>query len=600
MSTSPAPPLTENREPALDTSLVVPEEIARLRRMFSDYLSGQVKESLFRRFRLQHGVYGIREQTGVQMVRVKIPYGRLTARQLEMMGHAAETYASGRGHVTTRQDMQFYWVSTERIADFLVALGSVGLTTREASGNGVRNVTADPLAGVAPDEVFDVRPHADTVARFLLRNPICQHMGRKFKIAFSGSPADRAYAMIHDLGGIARVAENNGQTQRGFVLFIGGGLGANPRLGHRLEAFTPEDQLLPTIEAVIRIFDRLGERHNRHKARLKFLIAEMGMENFRELVFQERELLPLLTPRPYPEFRHDHVGLMHPPAADAAPSNTSGRPGQDEEGFQHWMATNIIHQKQTGFTAVFVTIPGGDISADQFLSLADIARRFAGGEAFTTITQNLVLRWVPEEALHNLYLALKEIGLSAPGAERLPDVIACAGAETCNLGITTSHQLGLEIRRRLSQHPDRFLTEDLQGVDIKISGCPNACGHHHLAAIGFHGGARRLNGQLVPHYRLFLGGRVSNEGVVLGRPVTFIPARNVPTAVEWIVSLYREGRRPEETFFDWADRVDLDSLKEKLQDLQTLPDPKSAPEVYRDWGQDIPFELRTGEGECAA
>jgi len=589
-----------NLEPPLDTSLVIPEEIDRFRRVLTAYQAGDVEEALFRRFRLQHGIYGIRNQTGIQMVRVKIPFGRLTSRQLEMLSHVADTYANGHGHVTTRQDLQFYYISLEQVADLLAALGSVGLTTRESSGNVVRNVTADPLAGVAPDEVFDVRPYANGIARFFLRNPICQNMGRKFKIAVSGSSTDRAYAQIHDIGAIARIAEVNGRLLRGFDIFIGGGLGANPRLAQRLEAFTPEDQLFVTIEAVIRVFDRLGERQNRSKARLKFMVAKLGVDVFRELVFQERSVLPMVNAHIYPRFDDAHIGWVEPRHPAEKISGKNQFPGEDEEDFQRWLTTNVVKQKQDGYAAVFVTAPGGDISAPQFRALAEISRRFAGGEVFTTITQNLVLRWIPEQALSDLYRALQEIGLGASGAHRLPDVVACAGAETCNLGITTSHRLGLEIRRRLGQQLENYLAADLKGVDIKISGCPNACGHHHIAAIGFHGGARRINGLVVPHYRIFLGGRASGNQTVLGTLVTLIPARNVPAAVERLIERFRAGRHAGETFLAWIDRVGPRSLKNAFEDLQSLPDPEESPEVYRDWGQDTAFVLETGEGECAA
>jgi len=587
-------------EPPLDTSLVVPEEIERIRRTIVAYQAGEIKETLFRRFRLQHGIYGIRNQTGIQMVRVKIPFGRLTARQLEMLSHIADAYANGHGHVTTRQDLQFYFVPLEQVADLLAALGSVGLTTREASGNVVRNVTADPLAGVARDEAFDVRPYADTTARFFLRNPICQAMGRKFKIAFSGSPADRAFARIHDIGAIARLSKVNGHLVRGFDVFIGGGLGATPRLAYRLEDFTPEDQLLPTIEAVIRLFDRLGERKNRNKARLKFLIAKIGIDSFRTLVLQERAILPMLNARPYPQFSADHIGWAEPPHPATTPPTAPNHIEADDEDFQRWMNTNVIQQKQNGYAAVFVTLPGGDITAPQFRSLAAIARRFAGGEVFTTISQNLILRWIPEADLYTVWRALQEIGRGVAGAQWLPDVVTCAGAETCNLGITTSHRLGLEIRRRLSQQPEKYLDEALKGVDIKISGCPNACGHHHVAAIGFHGAARRINGQIVPHYRLLLGGRAAGEDTTLGTPVVLIPARNVPAAVERLIALFQAGRQDGEAFLAWIDRIGPRSLKNAFEDLLTLPPPEKSPEAYRDWGQETAFTLETGEGECAA
>ena len=589
-------PTTEAPEPFLDTSLVVPAEIERLRQVVADYQAGRMEEALFRRFRLQQGIYGIRNRTGVQMVRVKVPYGRLTARQLEALGRVAETYASGHGHITTRQDLQFYLVPLGQVADFLAELGRAGLTSREASGNVVRNVTADPLAGVAADEAFDVRPYADATARYLLRNPICQAMGRKFKISFSGSPADRAFAPIHDVGAIARIAEVDGRPTPGFDIFIGGGLGAAPRLAGRLEPFTPADQLLPTIEAVIRLFDRLGNRKNRNKARLKFLIADMGMEAFRELVFAERAILPLLNAQPYPPFNDEHIGWTAVPQ----PANGHIHAAPDDPAFRLWQATNVVRQKQPGFSAAFITVPGGDLTAVQFRELAVIAHRFAGGEAVATATQNLALRWVPQHALPDLYLALQAIGLSQPGVNRPANVVGCPGADTCNLAITTSHRLALELNRRLSAWPDMYLDNSLEGIDIKVSGCPNSCAHHHLAAIGLHGSVRRLHGRQVPHYRLLLGGRVGGNGAVFGAPVAVIPAGNVPAAVERVLTLYRLGRQPDENFFDWIDRTGVAFFKGAFKDLQILPAPEEAPQMYQDWGQETAFALQVGEGECAA
>ncbi len=593
-------PSTTIQEPPLDTSLVIPGEIERIRQMIAKYRMGSIEESLFRRFRLQYGIYGIRNQTGVQMVRVKVPFGRLTASQLEVMASVAENYASGHGHVTTRQDLQFYWIPLDRVPDMLAALGDVGITTREASGNVVRNLTADPLAGVAVDEVFDVRPYANAVARFLLRNPISQNLGRKFKISFSGSPADRAFAGIQDIGAIARIEEEGGFKVRGFDIFVGGGLGANPRLANRLEAFTPAVQLLPTVEAIIRIFNRLGNRENRKKARLKFLVAQVGMDAFRELVFQERAVLPMVNAHPYPDFAGEHIGWTTPPhPVTALPSKGGKRPLPGDPSYRQWYETNVIWQKQSGYAAVFVTLPAGDITAPQFRSLAEIARRFAGGEVYTTITQNIAFRWISKNSLADLYQALKETGLAAAGTHWLPDVVGCAGADTCNLGITTSHRLVQELIRRLSHQPDRYLAADLRGIDIKIGGCPNACGHHHIAAIGLQGGARRINGQLVPHYRLLLGGRVTAGGTVLGTPVVSIPARNVPQAVERVVTLYRAGFNPGESFYEWIDRVGPTSLKGAFKDLQSLPDPDQNPHAYRDWGQETTFSIQVGESECA-
>lgn len=587
-------------EPTIYTSLVIPEEIERLRQMIGAYLDGQVQEALFRRFRLQHGIYGMRNKTGVQMVRLKVPFGRLTARQLETIGHVAEAYASGHGHVTTRQDIQFYSVSLAQVPDMLADLAASGLTTREASGNVIRNITADPLAGVALDEAFDVRPYADAVTRYFLRNPICQNLGRKFKIAFSGSPTDRAYALIHDVGAIARIEEIEGQVVHGFDLFVGGGLGANPRLAQRLEDFTPAERLLPTIEALVRVFDRLGERKNRNKARLKFLLEKLGMQILRELVLQERAVLPMVSAHPYPVFSVAHIGLETPPNRQKPSSDQSNGSKSRDSNYQRWLVTNVVQQKQSGYLAAYVTLPRGDITTEQFYQLATIAREFAGGEIFTTMTQNLVLRWVTEDDLDKLYSALSKIGLEGAGVHRLGDAVGCPGAETCTQAITNSHRLALELNRSFGQRPEAYLQEDFKDISIKISGCPNSCGHHHIAAIGLHGAARRVNGRQVPHYRLLLGGRIQDGQTVFGTPLVMIPARNVPQAVERTLELYQTGRRRGETFYDWIDRVGANSLKESFQDLQQIPYPHEASEVYRDWGEESDFSVQTSESECAA
>ena len=588
-------------EPALDTSLVSSSEIERTRDLIAAYKAGRLDSDSFRRFRLQNGIYGMRGQVDIQMVRVKIPFGHLTALQLDGLGRAAETYARGLGHVTTRQDVQLYWVPLERIPDLLADLGAVGLTTREAAGNVARNVTADALAGVAPDEPFDVRPYANTVARFLLRNPISQNLPRKLKIAFSGSPADRASTAIHDVGALAVVR----QSTPGFQIFVGGGLGSSPHVGKLLEDFTPEANLLPTVEAIVRVFDRLGNRQTKAKARLKFLVAALGIDAFRDLVFKERTTLAFVRPQPYPEFDADpdRIGWVAPPPIilpDGNGHNGHTGYGFEDTDYERWLESNVVRQKQPGYAAVCIALPGGDMAAPQFRALAPLAREFARGECFTTIAQNILLRWVPEDAVRDLYVALREIGLGEAGADRLWNVVGCPGADTCNVAITTSHRLVLELGRRLRERHDLNFAPDLRGIDIKVSGCPNSCGHHQVAAIGFYGGARRVNGQQAPHYMMLLGGRVLPGKVIFGKPVTSIPAKRVPEAVERVIALYRAGRKDEdETFHDWIDRVGVVSLKGQFEDLRDLPDPALAPDLYRDWGQDFAFQLQVGESECA-
>lgn len=589
-------------EPTQDTSLVVSAEIERMREFIAALKAGRIDGDSFRRFRLQNGIYGIRGQTDIQMVRVRVPLGRLTALQLQALGRVTEAYARGIGHITTRQDIQLYWVPLERVVDLLTQLAAVGVTTRETSGSVVRNVSIDPLAGVAADEAFDVRPHADAIMRFWLRNPLSQNMPRKIKIAFSGSSADRAATAMHDIGALATLREVDRRPQRGFQLFVGGGLSSSPHVAQLLEDWTPEDELLPTIEAILRVFDRLGNRQTRARARLKFLIDQMGIQAFRDLVFKERQVLSLVRPQPYPAFE----AVPGPAGMETAPTTRGNGSGNGHSGSQpdadyaRWLESNVILQKQLGYSAVTVVVPGGDLSASQFRNLVSIVREFARGECLTTIAQNIVLRWVPQQNVHDLYVALREIGLAQAGAGRISKVIGCPGAHTCNTAITTSHRLVLELTRHLTARPDLSVAPDLRGVDIKVGGCPNSCGHHQVAAIGFYGGARRVNGVQTPHYMMLLGGRVLSGNVVFGKPVTAIPAKRVLETVERVISLYRAGRRDaQETFHDWIGRVGVASLRDKFEDLKDLDDPAVAPDLYRDWGQDFPFKLQVGESECA-
>lgn len=587
-------------EPKLDTSLIVPEEFDQFRRMVQQYRAGTIEPDLFRRYRLQNGIYGIRNEMDVHMIRVKIPFGRITATQLDGLADVMDEFSDGRGHITTRQAIQFYWIPIERVPDMLAGLAKVGLTSREACGNTVRNVTADPLAGVAPDEVFDIRPYANTIVRFLLRNPIGQNLSRKFKISVSGSDADRAMSGMHDVGIIATLKQEDGKYVRGFKVHIGGGLGNAPRAAILLEDFTTEANLLPTVEAAVRIFDRLGNRQNRAKARLKFVVEQMGADAFRALVIKERDVLGLFQPKGYPnyEVHEEQSGWV-----DRQLPVTSSQPRTDipeDAGYQSWLTDNVIGQKQAGFSAVQIAVPGGDLWSKDYRKLANLARRFGQGEMFTTVTQNLVIRWVPNNDLYDLYLALREMDLSESGTYRLWNVVGCPGADTCNLAITTSHQLTLELTRRLRGNMAELgFATDLKGVDIKVSGCPNSCGQHHIAAIGFYGGARRIHGEQVPHYMMMLGGRTGSGTAVFGKPVVSIPAKLIPDAVQRVITFYREQRTEGETYHQWIDRIGAASLKDKFADLRDVPEMATAPEVYKDWGQDMQFKLQVGEGECA-
>ncbi len=535
-------------------------EIARLADLIERRRRGEVDEEDFRRFRLQHGVYGIRGQTDVQMIRVKIPYGDLSAAQLDRLGQIAEGFALGQGHITTRQDMQFYGIPLDSVPQVLSRLAEVGLTTRESSGNIVRNVTACPLAGVCADEIFDVTPYAAALSRHLLRNPVCQTLPRKFKIALSGCAADCAVAGIHDIGAVAAVQEGEGAARRGFRLYVGGGLGPVPRAARLLEPFTPVDDLILTAEALIRVFDRLGNRQNRARARMKFVVQDLGIEAFRRVVFEQRQVLWAAWPGGPPPV--PQAATPTPPAPAQAPAFDGPIPA----GFDTWRRTNLVAQKQEGFFAAYVTVPGGDLTAGQLHALADIARRFPGLEVRMVITQNLALRWVRSEWLPALYASLVETGLGRPGVHGIGDVLGCPGADTCTLAVTHSHRLALELTRQLAERRDPSadsaqalaLAEDLKDVSIKISGCPNSCGHHHIATIGLHGASRRVGGRQVPYYQLLLGGEVRDGEVTFGRPVMRLPARRVPEAVFRLIALYRAERVEGESFLDWVRRKEVE------------------------------------------
>ncbi len=574
-------------------NLAIPEEIDRLEQLINEREHGSISEHFFLKARLQQGIYSMRGSTDRYMVRARLPLGRLTDCQLEQLGLVAERYADGRGHVTTRQDMQLYHVALADLPVVLQALAEVGLTSRETAGNVIRNVTVDPLAGISPDEVFDVRPYAEQVMRFFLRNPLTQNLPRKVKIAFSGSPADRAMIRVHDIGGFAAVRLTNDRLMEGFELYVGGGLGATPTLAQPLEEFTPVKRLLPTLEAVVRVFDRLGDRENKARARLKFLVGVMGIETFRKAVFAERDLVEATeSVIIFPQAKHDQ---LTPPTLSSRPIP----PG--DASFTRWVSTNVMPQKQPGYVAAYVTLPAGDISVSQFRALAEITREFAQGELLTTASQNLLLRWAPAERLPDLYQALAAIELNKPGVHRLGDPVGCAGAATCPLAITTSHTLTQELARRWAGRPEWWLSDDLADVQVKISGCPNACGQHHLAPIGLYGASRKVNGQDVPHYNLLLGGRVGEAGTRFGHLVARIPARRVPEALEALVNTYHRRRQPGEPFLTWVERLEqAGQLKPIVQAALQPFMSVDRPVDYSDWGQQAAFTIQIGTNECAA
>ncbi len=568
------------------------EEVAKL-------LKGDVSLDMFRPFRLQHGIYGQR-QPGVQMVRIKIPFGGLSSNQLRVIAEMADRYATGVGHVTTRQDIQLHYARVEDCGTIMRRLAEVGVTTREACGNTVRNVTACHLAGVCQGEVFDVTPYAKAVSAHLLRNPLNQSLPRKFKIAFSGCRHDCAMTPIHDLGFLA-AKQDDGTI--GFRVTAGGGLGSAPRIAQLLHEFMPMDDLLPTCDAIIKVFDNLGNRKNRNKARMKFVIEKLGFTEFKRRFEAE-----------YAVIRKGYNGKLNLPAiADAAPqliqpvrpnggdsaSKGNGGPGgngHQETPYDMWRRTNVVHQRQPGFATAFIRLPMGDITSAQMLDVADLIDEYANGNIRTTIQQNLCIRWVPEVKIAALYDRLVAANLGDPGAELVEDIIACPGTDTCGLGITSSKGLA---RALAEVFPAGKVPADLSQESVKISGCHNSCAQHHISTIGLHGVGKRMGEHFAPHYELHLGGRI--DGVPkIGQMTVKLPAKNVPAAVSHLLDFWRQHRREGERLLDFIERTGKARLKEELIPYTIVPAFEQDPSYYYDWeGEDEFIMEDLGPGECA-
>jgi sulfite reductase (ferredoxin) len=561
------------------------EEIRSLREQIGRYRKGLLGEERFRALRLWHGIYEQR-QPNVHMVRVKIPNGILYADQLLALAEAAERFATGVVHLTTRQDAQLYFVKLEDVPDLLERLARAGLTTREACGNAVRNVVCCPLSGVAREEPFPVWPYAQAVSRFLLRHPAAQLLGRKFKIAFCGCGEDCIHTRIHDIG--ARPVLANG-GEPGFHIVVGGGLGATPHLAETLEDFLPARQILGLCRAILDVFSLHGERRNRARARLKFLVSDLGTARFRALYeaawrdVWRREGTDLQPERYLREEEARAIRrLPDPPEPVVAP------PEQDSPEWSLWLQRNTIPQRQGDLRTVVVCPPLGDLDAQALRALARLARAHGSGDVRTTIRQELLLRDVPVDRLLALHAELRTLGLADPVARTPLDPVSCPGAETCRLGLTTSRALARAIAAELRTLD---LPADLPRGDLlRISGCPNGCGQHYVAAIGLHGIARRQNGRHLPYYQLHLGG----SGERLAQRSLRIPARNVPAAVRKLVGHYLSHRAPGESLEDFLARMD----PVQVEDL--LASELRAPEDPRDWAREEPFSLRgLRQGECA-
>lgn len=563
-------------------------------------LAGEVSNDLFKPFRLQYGIYGQR-QSGVQMVRIKIPFGGISSNQLRRVAELADRYATGVGHVTTRQDIQIHFVELKDVPTIMRGLAEVGLTTREACANTVRNVTACHLAGVCPGEIFDVTPYAKTVAYHLLRNPLNQSLPRKFKIAFSGCKRDCALTPIHDIG---LLAAKRADGTIGFRMVAGGGLGSAPRIAQLLREFTPMEELIPSIEAVIKVFDTLGNRKNRNKARMKFIIEKLGFEEFK------RRWEAAYAAMGYSLPKSGTINLLHHqddptplimPTRNGAPHGTTNDNGSlngdgHETPFQMWKRTNVVRQKQDGYVTAAIKLFMGDITAEQLLFVAELADRYSNGNLRTTINQNLVIRWIPEGMISDLYEDLASRDLADPGAELVEDIIACPGTDTCGLGITSSKGLA---RALAEVFPAGRVPKDLHDVSVKISGCHNSCAQHHISTIGLHGVGKRLGDHVAPHYELHLGGSV-NGTAKIGQMTVKLPAKAVLAALTHLIDVYRRDRQLNEGLPAFIARVGKNKLKDELIPYTIVPAYQEDPTFYYDWEGEEEFVLEDlGPGECA-
>ncbi len=583
-------------------------------------LQGKIDDKVFAETRLRRGAYGQRydngqRHDGVQtrkiqyptpntkgpgtlwdapgMQRIKIPFGGLNATQLEVLAECAEEYSDCIGHVTTRQDFQLHFVHIEDTPALMRRLAAVGITTREACGNTVRNVTACPVAGVCRTQSFDVTPYAKALAYHLLGHADTQDFGRKFKIAFSGCK-DEACGLtsLHDLGAIGVVRDG----KRGFEFWVGGGLGTVPQYAKLLSDFVPEEELFPLAQAICRVFARLGEKKNRNTARLKFVISKLGIDKFRELVFEERKVL---TPDPrWTNWIESARATEELPLRNAEFLQIKSAAAADPD-FQAWYDTNVYGQRQAGFATVTVALPLGDITSDQLRALADIARKYTRETVRTTVEQNIVIRWVSEADLPALYAELKAAGLGLPGASTITDVVSCPGTDTCKLGISASRGLAGELRTRLAEKWYE-LDEAVRGLHIKVSGCFNSCGQHHICDLGFYGMSRVKNGYAVPHFQVVLGGQWEANAGSYGLAIGAIPSKRIPEVVDRMTNRFVAERTEGETFQSFIKRIGKAECKKMLDDLTVVPPHDVDASFYQDWGDAREYTVGDlGEGECA-
>ena len=576
-------------------------DIAKFEVQLARYLAGELEEDVFRVFRLNNGIYGQRQGGHNQMIRIKAPYGTITAAQLDRMGDLATEYSRGWGHLTTRQAIQFHFVQLERVPDLLRDIAIVGMTSREACGDTVRNVQGCHLAGACPSEVLDITPWAEATFKHFLRNPLGQRLPRKFKINFSGCATDCGQAMFNDVGIIATTRTNeDGSVEAGFRVFIAGGLGANPHAALALEPFTAKEDLLPTIESVLRVFEQTGNRDNKLRARMKWVVDNLGFEEVQRRVLKVRHFL--LGSSTWPGGIPAEVIEM-----GDAPAGTAGAPGNTAMGqgtpvvlrrpgaFERWEDSNVIRGAAKGTVSAIAHARLGDVTTAQFHGLAAIVREF-GVDVRVTNRQNFALRNLTEEQLPLLFDRLTALDMASPSAELVSNVVACPGADTCNLAVTQSRGLADAIETALQTEG----LAEVGGLRINISGCTNSCGQHHVADIGFHGAERRAHGKSAPGYTMLLGGYVGEEKIEFGERATRLPAKSAPEAVVRVVRRFNDERTAGESFRGWIDRSGgVATLGKELKELDVFPKPEENPDFFVDYDETGPYSAEIGESECA-
>ena len=566
---------------------LVQKDIIELDRKIQLYQNGKIDEDGFRSLRLARGIYGQRQE-GVQMIRIKLPFGRLSSAQLHRIADVSDEYSTGRLHITTRQDIQIHYVSLDRTPELWAELEKSDITLREACGNAVRNITASETAGIDPDEPFDVSPYADAVFKFFLRNPICQELGRKFKISFSSSDKDTALSFIHDLGFIAKTRVVNGQEIRGFKVMIAGGLGAQPRQADAVFEFLETDKIIPFIESTLRIFDRYGERNRRAKARLKHLILNIGLDKFLQYIEEETKAISKHSVPISTDGFEDFI--------DDEEIDTPQITINDAIAFDSWKKSNVFEQKQEGLFAIGIKIRLGDFYTDKARILADLIKEYAADELRLTINQGILIRNIKEELLPFFYEKLTELGFTEIGYGSALDVTSCPGTDTCNLGIASSTGLARELEKTLSEEFPMYVNN--KDISIKLSGCMNACGQHSIAQIGFYGMSMKKGNLVIPAFQVLLGGGSLGDGN--GRfsdKIIKIPSKKGPDALRHLIYDYEDNKLNDQTFNEYYLHMGKDHFYQLLKPLADITEVNK--DIFIDWGHSEKYIKAIGVGECA-